>query len=109
MEQEEKDDNNNNNKDDKVDNDDEDHKEEEEDIDKKEEQDEELFFAEILKMTKYTSLSNLVRLAQWEQVSEYIHTTLRWSEKWKCSKKSLAHWFSCSFTKLRCTVKKFFL
>ena len=62
-------------KDDKVDKDDEDHKEEEEDMDKKEEQDEEFFFAKILKMTKYTSLPNLVRLGQWEQVSEYIHTT----------------------------------
>ena len=26
-------------------------------------------------MTKYTSLPNLVRLGQWEQVSPYIHTT----------------------------------
>ena len=58
-------------KDDKVDKDDEDHKEEEEDMDKKEEQDEEFFFAKILKMTKYTSLPNLVRLGQWEQVSPY--------------------------------------
>ena len=39
------------------------------------------FFAKILRMTKYTSLPNLVRLGQWEQVSEYyyiqsyIHTT----------------------------------
>ena len=59
-------------KDDKVDKDDEDHKEEEEDMDKKEEQDEEFFFAKILKMTKYTSLPNLVRLGQWEQVSPYF-------------------------------------
>ena len=58
--------------DDKVDKDDEDHKEEEEDMDKKEEQVEEFFFAKILKMTKYTSLPNLVRLGQWEQVSPYI-------------------------------------
>ena len=55
--------------------DDEDHKEEEEDMDKKEEQDEEFFFAKILKMTKYTSLPNLVRLGQWEQVSPYILPT----------------------------------
>ena len=34
------------------------------------------FFAKILRMTKYTSLPNLVRLGQWEQVSEYyIHTS----------------------------------
>ena len=33
------------------------------------------FFAKILRMTKYTSLPNLVRLGQWEQVSEYIHRT----------------------------------
>ena len=33
------------------------------------------FFAKILKMTQYTSLPNLVRLGQWEQVSEYIHRT----------------------------------
>ena len=72
MEEEEKDDYDNN-KDDKVDKDDEDHKEE--DMDKKVKQDEEFFFAKILKMTKYTSLPNLVRLGQWEQVSEYIHTT----------------------------------
>ena len=58
-------------KDDKVDKDDEEHKEEEEDMDKREEQDEEFFFAKILKMTKYTSLPNLVRLGQWEQVSPY--------------------------------------
>jgi len=39
------------------------------------EDDEEFFFAKMLKITKYTSLSNLVKLAQWEQVSEYyIHT-----------------------------------
>ena len=79
MEAEEKDNNNDNkvNKDDKVDKDDEDNKEEEVDIDKKEEEDEEFFFAKILKMAKYTSLPNLVRLGQWEQVSEYyiLHTT----------------------------------
>ena len=51
-----------------MDKDDEDNKEKEEDMDKKEE--EEFFLANILKMTKYTSLPNLVRLAQWEQVSE---------------------------------------
>ena len=39
---------------------------------REEEQEEEFFFAKILKMIKYTSLPNLVRLAQWEQVSEYI-------------------------------------
>ena len=33
------------------------------------------FFAKILRMTKYTSLPTLVRLGQWEEVSEYIHTT----------------------------------
>ncbi len=54
-------------KDDKMDKDDEDNKEEEEDMDKKED---EFFFSKILKMTQYTSLPNLVRLAQWEQVSE---------------------------------------
>ena len=59
-------------KDDKVDNDDKDNKEKEEDMDKKEEQDEEFSFAKILKMTKYSSLPNLVRLGQWEQVSPYI-------------------------------------
>ena len=57
-------------KDDKMDKDDEDNKEEE-DLDKKEEE-EEFFFSKILKMTQYTSLPNLVRLGQWEQVSEYI-------------------------------------
>ena len=57
-------------KNDKVDKDDEYHKEEEEGMDKKQEQDKE-FFAKILKMTKYTSLPNLVRLGQWEQVSPY--------------------------------------
>ena len=56
-------------KDDKVDKDDEDNKDEEEDMDKKEK--EEFFFAKILKMTKYTSLPNLVRLGQWDQVSPY--------------------------------------
>ena len=56
-------------KNDKVDRDDEDNKKEEED--KKEEQDEEFSFAKILKMTKYTSMPNLVRLGQWEQVSPY--------------------------------------
>ena len=52
-----------------MDKDDEDNKNEEKDLDKKEE--EEFFFAKILKMTKYTSLPNLVRLGQWEQVSCY--------------------------------------
>ena len=55
---------------DKTDKNDEDNKEEEEDMDKEEE----FFFAKILKMTKCTSLPNLVRLSQWEQVSEYILT-----------------------------------
>ena len=55
-----------------MDKDDEDNKEEEEeDMDKKEEKEEEYFSAKILKMTKYTSLPNLVRLGQWEQVSGY--------------------------------------
>ena len=40
---------------------------------KEEDEEEEIFFAKILKMTKYTSLPNLVRLAQWEQVSEYYY------------------------------------
>ena len=57
-----------------MDKDDEDNKEEEEDLDKKEEEEEEFFLANILKMTKYTSLPNLVRLGQWEQVSEYMYT-----------------------------------
>ena len=56
-------------KDNQVDKDDEDNKEGEEDMDKKEKEDEEFFFAKILKMTKYTSLPNLVKLGQWEQVS----------------------------------------
>ena len=43
----------------------------EEDEDDKEEEKEQFFFAKMLKMTKYNSLPNLVRLAQWEQVSEY--------------------------------------
>ena len=59
-------------KDDKVDKADEDNKEEEEDMDKKEEE-KEFFFAKILKMTKYASLPNLVRLGQWEQVSHYYY------------------------------------
>ena len=70
MEEEVKDDNNNNkvNKYDKVDKDDEDNKKEEED--KKEEQDEEFFLQKFLKWpNKYTSLPNLVKLGQWEQVS----------------------------------------
>ena len=57
-------------KDDKVDKDDEDNKDEKEDMDKKEEETD-FFFAKILKMTIYTSLPNLVRLGQWEQVSPY--------------------------------------
>ena len=43
----------------------------EEDMDKKEKEEKEICFAKILKMTKYTSLPNLVRLGQWEQVSGY--------------------------------------
>ena len=46
-----------------------DNKEDEEDMDKKEGEEKKFFFAKILKMTKYTSLPNLVRLGQWEQVS----------------------------------------
>ena len=63
----EKEDDNNNNDDDEDDEDNKDNEDEEE----------EFFFAKILKMTKYTSLPNLVRLAQWEQVSDDIrlHTT----------------------------------
>ena len=57
-------------KDKKVDKDDEGNKEEEDDMDKKEEESES-FFAKILKMTKCTSLPNLVRLGQWEQLSCY--------------------------------------
>ena len=61
-----------------MDKDDEDNKEEEEDMDQKEEEEEEIFFAKILKMTKYTSLPNLVWLAQWERTTYYIvlHTTI---------------------------------
>ena len=59
-------------KDDKMNKDDEDNKE---DMDKKEEREEETFFAKIHKMTKYTSLSNLVRLGQWEQFSPYYSYT----------------------------------
>ena len=40
-------------------------------MDKKEEEEKEFFFVKILRMTKYTSLPNLVRLGQWEQFSEY--------------------------------------
>ena len=66
MEKEDDNNNNNNDDDDKDDEDNEDNEDEEE----------EFFFAKILKMTKYTSLPNLVRLAQWEQVSHNIpHTT----------------------------------
>ena len=54
-----------------MDKDDEDNKEE--DLDQKEGEEEEFFFAKILKMTKYTSLPNLVRLGQWEQVSSYYY------------------------------------
>ena len=50
-----------------------DNKEEKMDMDKKEEEEKEIFFAKILKMTKYTSLPNLVRLGQWEQVSPYYY------------------------------------
>ncbi len=79
METEVKDNNNNNNKvnkDDEVDKDvevdkDDGVEKDNEDMNKKEEEDEEFFFAKILKMTKYTSLPNLVRLGQWEQVSPY--------------------------------------
>ena len=88
MEAEEKDDNNNNNKvskddkvvndnemyndklekDTKVDKDDEVDKDNKVDKDDKLEQTEEFFFAKILRMTKYTSSPNLVRLGQWEKV-----------------------------------------
>ena len=60
-------------KDDEVDKDEKVDKEEEEDMNKKEEEEDEFFFAKILKMIKYTSLPNLVRLGQWEQVSEYYY------------------------------------
>ena len=60
-------------KDDKMDRDDEDSKEEEEDMDQKEKEEENFFFVKILKMTKYTSLPNLVRLAQWEQANVYYY------------------------------------
>ncbi len=65
-------------KDEKVDKDDEDKKE---DMDKKEEE-KQFFFAKILKMTKYTSLPNLVRLGQWEQVSPYYSSSY-YSSGWK--------------------------
>ena len=57
-------------KDDKMDKDNEDNKEDK-DMDQKEEEEEEIFFAKILKMAKCTSLPNMVRLSQWEQVSHY--------------------------------------
>ena len=60
-------------KDEKVDKNYDDNKEEEEDMDKKEEEEKEFLFAKILKMTKYTSLPNLVWLGQWEQVSHYYY------------------------------------
>ena len=53
-----------------MDKDDEDNKKEEEDKVKPEVKEEIFFVAKILKMTQYTSLPNLVRLGQWEQVSE---------------------------------------
>ena len=64
--EEEDDDDNNDNDDNNVDNDeekmkeDEDNNEEKDDVDKAKE----FLFAKILKITKYTSLPNLVRLAQ---------------------------------------------
>ena len=57
-------------KDDMVNKNDEDNKEK--DMDKKEDEKRNFFF-KILNMTKPTDLPNLVWLAQWEQVSEYIH------------------------------------
>jgi len=38
---------------------------------------EEFFGAKMLKKTKYTSLPNLVRLAQWEQVSPFYYSTVK--------------------------------
>ena len=48
-------------------------------MDRQEEEEKGIFFAKILKITKYTSLPNLVRLGQWEQVSPYYYysTTLK--------------------------------
>ena len=54
--------------DDVEDNEEEDDKDDENNKDDKcNEEDKEDFFAKMLKMTKYTSMPNLVRLAQWEQ------------------------------------------
>ena len=44
-------------------------------MDKKEEEEKQIFFANILKKTKYTSLPNLVMLGQWEQVSPYYYSS----------------------------------
>ena len=61
-------------KDDEVDKDNKVDKDDNEDKnDKVDKEDEEIFFAKILKMTKYNSLPKLVRLGQWEQVSEYYY------------------------------------
>ena len=59
--------------------------EDDEEDGKKEEKDE-FLCGKILKMTKYTSLPNLVRLGRWEQVSdEYIHTyqTFQTNQLWR--------------------------
>ena len=91
MEEEKKDDNNDNkvNKDDKdnanevdkedeVDKDDKVFKDNQADKDVEEnKEEEEFFFSKNLKMTQYTSMPNLVRLAQWEQVSEYYYYILQ--------------------------------
>ena len=84
MEEEEKDDNNNDevNKGDEVDKNNADEVDKDNEVDKDTKEEEEIVFAKILKITKYTSLPNLVRLAQWNKLvnTYYIHTTTTTSD-----------------------------
>ena len=53
------------------------------------------------KSVPFTELSRLAKFTLPQNVSKPLDVVpLRWSEKWKSSKKSLACWFSSSFTKL---------
>ena len=47
--------------------------EDDEDDEDDKDDEEEFFFAKMLKMIKYASLPNLVRVAQWEHVSDYYY------------------------------------
>ena len=49
-----------------------DNENDEDDKDNTEYEEEDFFFAKILMMIKYTSMPNLVRLAQWKQISDDI-------------------------------------